>query len=118
MVCDRVAILVQGEVVMQGTLHELTAESHRYEIVVQGPAPDWANLKDGLRVQSAADGQTRLILPSAEPLDAQPIIDRLRRDQRIICSVRQVRETLEDLFMRAVTDPATGRERAIGAPRD
>jgi len=32
MVCDRVAILVQGRVVQQGTIDELTADKRRYEI--------------------------------------------------------------------------------------
>ncbi len=32
MVCDRVAILVQGRVVSQGTIDELTADKRRYEI--------------------------------------------------------------------------------------
>jgi hypothetical protein len=45
----------------------------------------------------------------------QPIIDRLRGEQRTITSIRPVRETLEDLFMRAVTDPRTGRILAPGA---
>jgi ABC-2 type transport system ATP-binding protein len=34
MVCDRVAILVQGKVSRQGTLDELTADQRRYEIEV------------------------------------------------------------------------------------
>ena len=41
--------------------------------------------------------------------------DRLRAEKRTIHAVRPVRETLEDLFMRAVTDPATGRAFAPGA---
>ena len=38
MVCDRVAILVQGRVAAQGTIDELTRDSRRYEIEV-GEAP-------------------------------------------------------------------------------
>jgi ABC-type multidrug transport system ATPase subunit len=115
MVCDRVAILVQGKVVMQGTLDELTTESRRYEITIEGPAPAWATGDEALRVQAGKDDRTTLISRGTEPATAQPIIDRLRQEQRTIVSVKPVRETLEDLFMRAVTDPATGRVLAPGA---
>jgi uncharacterized protein YlzI (FlbEa/FlbD family) len=37
MVCDRVAILVQGKVFSQGTIDELTRESRRYETEVAPP---------------------------------------------------------------------------------
>jgi ABC-2 type transport system ATP-binding protein len=115
MVCDRVAILVQGDVRMQGTLEELTRESRRYEVVIDGAAPAWATSRPDLRAEPQPGGQTRLALASAEPIDLQPVIDRLRHDHRVIIAVRPVRETLEDLFMRAVTDPETGRTLAPGA---
>jgi ABC-2 type transport system ATP-binding protein len=35
MVCDRVAIMVQGKVVSQGTINELTADQQRYEIELE-----------------------------------------------------------------------------------
>jgi len=115
MVCDRVAILVQGLVVQQGTLDELTAESRRYEIIIEGPPPEWAGEPESLRAESAGDDATRLIMMGTDVKAMQPIIDRLRGEQRTITSIRPVRETLEDLFMRAVTDPQTGRIMAPGA---
>jgi ABC-2 type transport system ATP-binding protein len=115
MVCDRVAILVQGSVVMQGTLDELTSDSRRYEIVIEGAAPDWVAAHTEMRAEACPQHQTKIVLRSNEPADAQPIIDRLRHDRRVICSVRPVRENLEDLFMRAVTDPETGKARLPGA---
>jgi ABC-2 type transport system ATP-binding protein len=114
MVCDRVAILVQGVVVQQGTIDDLTAESRRYEIAIEGDAPEWIEETENLRV-AASDGRCTLILKGSEPQAVQPIIDRLRGEQRTIISVRPVRETLEDLFMRAVTDPTTGLVLAPGA---
>jgi ABC-2 type transport system ATP-binding protein len=104
MVCDRVAILVQGRVVMQGRLDELTAESRRYEITIEGGAPDWAERDEAIRVETAPDGRSRLVMHGAEPVPVQPILDRLRADDRVICAVQPVRETLEDLFMRALDD--------------
>jgi ABC-2 type transport system ATP-binding protein len=117
-VCDRVAILAQGLVSMQGTLDELTAESRRYEIVIEGPPPDWAGADGRIRVEAAADRSTKILLRSSEPTEAQPIIDRLRQQQRTIVSIKPVRETLEDLFMRAVTDPETGKTRPLGTARN
>ena len=119
MVCDRVAILVQGEVAAQGTIEELTSESRRYEIEVGGPPPDWAE-SAGLRVSAASDagiGTTTLVLPSAEADAVQPVLDRLRADGRVIRVLRPVRESLEDLFMRYVHDPETGKAKAPGAIR-
>ena len=108
MMCDRVAILVQGKVVMQGTLDELTADSRRYEITIVGPAPAWAVADPALRVEAAADSGTTLIMHGAEPAPIQPLLDRLRKEDRVISAVKPVRETLEDLFLRAVKDPETG----------
>jgi ABC-2 type transport system ATP-binding protein len=115
MVCDRVAILVQGRVVMQGTLHDLTAESRRYEIEIDGDPPEWVSRSNDVRAETAGDGRTRMILRGTEPGPLQPIIDRLRKDGRVIQSIKPVRESLEDLFIRAVHDPQTGKARPIGA---
>jgi ABC-2 type transport system ATP-binding protein len=119
MVCDRVAILVQGDVAMQGTVDDLTRDSRRYEIVIEGTPPEWSKAGDSLRAEPIANTtQTKLVLRSSESADAQPIIDRLRQEQRTIVSVKPVRETLEDLFMRAVTDPRTGKVLLPGALKE
>ena len=115
MVCDRVAILVQGNVATQGTIEDLTAESQRYEIVIEGSAPQWTGEFDDLRAESGPDGQTLLVRRGSDPAQVQAVIDRLRSDGRTILSVKPVRESLEDLFMRAVTDPQTGKTLAPGA---
>ena len=118
MVCDRVAILVQGRVWAQGTIDDLTAESRRYEIVVEGELSPLAADASGvaatrLRVQ---DGRTRIVVAGADAASIQPLLDRLRRDGRTVVSMVPVRESLEDLFMRAVEDPNTGSSRRPGAP--
>lgn len=115
MVCDRVAILVQGSVSMQGTIDELTRDSRRYEIVIEGPLPAWAAGNESLHAEAGPDGHARLTLRSNVAADVQPLLDRLRHEQRVIISVRPVRENLEDLFMRAVTDPNTGKALPPGA---
>jgi hypothetical protein len=51
---------------------------------------------------------------------AQPLLDRLRGEGRVVATVQAVRESLEDLFMRAVRDPTTGlffKPGAAGGPK-
>jgi len=115
MVCDRVAILVQGKVSTQGTIDDLTADSQRYEIVIDGQEPAWVSEIDDLRAEARPSDQTVLILRSTDADRVQPIIDRLRSSQTTIHSIKPVRESLEDLFMRAVTDPDTGKAFQPGA---
>jgi len=117
MVCDRVAIMVQGQVAMQGTIEELTAASRRYEITILGSPPEWVAQTDSLKAEPLADGHFKVVLMSADANDAQPVLDRLRGSQSTIISMRPVRESLEDLFMRAVQDPATGKPLQVGAAR-
>ncbi|MSR29119.1 MAG: ABC transporter ATP-binding protein [Phycisphaerales bacterium] len=115
-VCSRVAIMVQGRVVSQGTIDELTASSRRYEIVIEGTVPLWCGTS--VAVQAMPPGSlltagisgagTRLVFLGLDAAAAQPILDRLRTEGRTVVAVQTVRESLEDLFMRAVTDPTTG----------
>ena len=114
-VCDRVAILVQGEVAAQGTIGELTRDSRRYEIRIEGPPPPWAS-EAGLR-SDFSEGETSLVIPQDDSGAAQTIIDRLRGESRVIVSMTPVRDSLEDLFMKFVKDPETGRDRLPGAAR-
>jgi len=114
MVCDRVAILVQGLVSSQGTLDDLTRDSQRYDVIIRGEPPPWAT---EAHPAPGRNGATRLTVHGAEPDAVQPLIDRLRAEGRTIIAITPVRESLEDLFMRAVTDPTTGEVLAPGAAR-
>jgi ABC-2 type transport system ATP-binding protein len=115
MVCDRVAILVQGQVAAQGTIDELTADSQRYEIRITGAAPTWAK-EAGLNTRDYPDSSdTLMVARTAEAEDVQGTLDRLRGEGRTIVSVQPVRESLEDLFMRYVKDPLTGKSFSPGA---
>jgi ABC-2 type transport system ATP-binding protein len=137
MVCDRVAILVQGLVAEQGTIDQLTLGQQRYEIEIALP-PDQAStrvrqcleqlltppalpgaehlgtLRDGTAVR--VEGTT-LRLETSEAAPVQPVLDALRSQGLTIVSVRPYRPSLEDLFMRAVTNPATGEALPPGAAR-
>lgn len=115
MVCDRVAIMLQGRVVAYGTIHELTAHSRRYEVSFSGP--DLSTLRAGeraLAVERVGD-RRRIVLPQASAEEVQPVIDELRRQGATILGVHDVRESLEEMFVRAVSDPTTGAAPPPGA---
>jgi ABC-2 type transport system ATP-binding protein len=139
MVCDRVAILVQGVVSAQGTMDDLTRESRRYEIETL-PAPgmpadivraaaeragavEWAPSATGWTARLASGEDLRLtgnslIAMTDEAERVQPFLDALRSRGVTIRAVRPVKASLEDLFMQAVTDPNTGQAYAPGASSD
>lgn len=135
MVSDRVAILVKGVVAQQGTIADLTAGQHTYELTVGENADATGLLQralpESIRQLALPENETGLarrvgfkgLLPSGETVELdhatlrigtedprliQPIIDRVRASGGVITSIRSVRPSLEDLFMQAVTDPATG----------
>ena len=114
--CSRVAILVQGTVVRQGSVESLTRDSCRYELTVQAVADQLQGI-DGASVERIEAGMSRLILKTREASDVQPVIDELRRRELSILEVAPTRDSLEELFMNSVTDPVTGKELQPGAGR-
>jgi len=115
LVCDRVAILVQGRVASQGTIHELTLDRQRYEIELADPSPA-IDVPGAMGI--VREGNI-VSIPTVDADRIQPVIDALRAKGCVIRSVRPVRPSLEDLFMQAVTDSATGQALPPGAaPRE
>lgn len=112
--CSRVAILLQGSVVRQGTVDSLTRESCRHEITVQ-ESPQRIGVIDGTSIAPASDGASRLTLNTMDPREVQPVIDQLRSRGLTILEVVQARDSLEDLFMDSVTDASTGQAPRPGA---
>jgi ABC-2 type transport system ATP-binding protein len=120
MVCDRVAILVQGTVRSQGTIDELTADQRYFELELDplgqlasaAALTETPGLLDGMRHETEG-GVLRVYTESAP--DVQPILDEARRRGGVVRTLRYVRPTLEDLFMQAVTDPTTGEALKPGA---
>jgi ABC-2 type transport system ATP-binding protein len=117
MVCDRVAILVQGVVASQGTIESLTKGQERYEIEADSignavvlpaalPTGESVFVKGSILTVATADAQR-----------VQPLIDSLRGQGAVIRSMKPMRPSLEDLFMQAVTDPSTGATLKPGASR-
>jgi ABC-2 type transport system ATP-binding protein len=141
MVCDRVAILVQGRVASQGTIDDLTRYRRYYEVEVALDA-NAAPLAQALPASMAGvlapveggDGvSARGALPGGEFIEVRglavrvgtddpavmaPVLDALRARGHVIRTLRLHRPSLEDLFMEAVTDPATRRTLRPGAARN
>ncbi len=132
MVCDRVAIMVQGQLWAQGTIDDLTAADRRYEIeIAEEASPSAERIIDAALAgvlapgrpaghalpggESVAIASNMLRIETTDPAVVQPVIDGLRRANIAIRSVRLIRPSLEDLFMKAVTDPVTGQAFAPGA---
>ncbi|MGD9791325.1 MAG: ATP-binding cassette domain-containing protein [Phycisphaerales bacterium] len=123
MVCDRVSILVQGRVVSHGTLDELTSGKRGFEVEVVGGAAR-ETLEASAKAAGvtweigASNGVARARLETTDLAVVQRVIDGVRREGVSIRTVREVRPTLEDLFIEAVSDPTTGRALGPGAKMD
>jgi ABC-2 type transport system ATP-binding protein len=145
-ICDRVAILLGGQVIRQGTVDELTAKSQRYEIEVHGgPTEDLraairAALSCELAIcppresspQAAGPPVESGRLPSGEvvelagatvriitsdPLRIQPVIDAFRGRGLVIHAVRPMRQSLEESFVQIVADAVPGGPAAARPPQ-
>jgi ABC-2 type transport system ATP-binding protein len=134
MICDRVAILVGGQVARQGRIEELNVDGQRYEIEVV-PAPGSlaavSQAVSGLLAAASDPVKAGGLMPdgtsvefteniirigSMDPAVIQKPLDALRSAGLLIRRVQAVRPSLEDLYMDAVIDPSTGQARsAAGA---
>jgi ABC-2 type transport system ATP-binding protein len=112
-VSDRVAIMLKGKVERSGSMSDLTHDSRKWCVTIQGEAPVWS--AEFGAVSSARDeGRSVIELKTDDLALVQGLIDRLRAQGIAIVGVRESRESLEDLFMRLVRD-VDGRTKAVGA---
>jgi ABC-2 type transport system ATP-binding protein len=115
MICDRVAILVNGLVASQGTLDELALGKAWYEVQLTADSNGRLSAllpqlqRHALPLKQAGD---TLQLDTTDAAAIQPVLDQLRTAGLVIRRVQQVRPSLEDLFMEAVR-VGTGGGRAI-----
>jgi ABC-2 type transport system ATP-binding protein len=112
-VCDRVAIMLKGRVEKQGSLAELTHESRRWRLTIEGVAPAWITERGALST-AAERGRAVIEFRTEDLAEVQLYIDRLRAEGATIVGLAETRESLEDLFMRLVRD-VDGRVAAVGA---
>ena len=117
MICDSVAIMDQGQLVRQGTIAELTEKTRHYEIRVEGAIPSelQSQLKrDGVDLSGKGD-LLSVYQGSAAPM--QPIIDALRASAVTIVEMREVRQSLEELFMESVQSKGAGAKQPPALPK-
>jgi ABC-2 type transport system ATP-binding protein len=112
MVCDRVAILVNGAVARQGAIDELAITRQFYAIEAANGAIDAALLdrvRAALRQGLAMEMIERTIqITTTDPNDVQPAVDVLRGAGVVIRRIAPVRPSLEDLFLDAVREQFQG----------
>ena len=140
-VCDRVAILVRGELARQGTIGELALDRTRYTMELE-PGGDEENaaadgvgpgaggeaggegggdvggamarpLSGGAKVVVGERGE--LIASTGDARQASELLDRARAAGRTVRSFRPVTPTLEDLFIEIVRERESQRASRPGA---
>ena len=134
-VCDRVAILVQGRVVKQGRMDDLQNEGSRQELTVRwGGADRSSGTSSGTSFGNGAaigkslpfrgmniaptmlpDGTHQYVFADLDAAAAQPALDVARAAGGEIISLIPMRQRLEELFMKIVVDPLTGKAPPPGA---
>lgn len=99
MICDRVAIILGGEIINQGYLGDLISEKVLYtEIIVGGvPATEFDHL--GESVSSSGD---RVLLKVYEEEKIDRVINLVQEKKGKIISLIPRTETLEDIFVNMV----------------
>ncbi|MHB8876194.1 MAG: ABC transporter ATP-binding protein [Myxococcaceae bacterium] len=106
-ICDRVAVLVGGKLVREGSVQQLvTREASLVEMSLS--AIDLASLRAlGHDVPYAQPLGDRLLIRVADP-DAQPLLKKVLEAGGRLTHLQSVRFSLEDLFFDAVEDAKSG----------
>lgn len=105
-VADQVAIMTRGKIVESGSVDQLTRQESRYEVRTLGPVP--LHLKGELEAQSMKVSGDLVSLVADDANGVQPLIDLLRREGAAIREIKEVRSSLEDVFMDAVQRQGKG----------
>lgn len=117
MVCDRVAILVEGLVARQGTLRELTEHTVEYRITVTG---DLGPIRDQFTTWGVTEENGCLVIKGRDALKVNEVIDSLRGRRLLIESVEPHRFSLEDVLVEAMGEKGSTKSgpvvaRAVGS---
>ena len=107
MVCDRVAILVNGMVARQGTLSELTEHTIEYRISVTGDA---SAVRGDIESVGATVSDGEITIAGHDSGKVNRVIDLLRSKNLQIESVEPHRFSLEDIFVETMEGTAIARE--------
>jgi ABC-2 type transport system ATP-binding protein len=99
MVCDRVAILVDGLVARQGTLQELTERTIDYRICFSGDA---VPLREKIEALGGTLDAHAITLPGHDLDKVNQVVDLLRANHLTLESVEPHRFSLEDVLVEAL----------------
>jgi ABC-2 type transport system ATP-binding protein len=99
-VADHVAILARGRVIRSGTVDQLTRASRRYELRTVGPVPP--ALRAGLEREGLEVAGDRVAMEANDASPVQPVIDLLRGAGVAIREIREVKDSLEEIFLKAM----------------
>jgi len=111
-ICDQLAVVVKGRVALEGTIDALTRGGATWSIAYRDATLEW----DGPEVADSG-GVCTLTFPGDQNAEVQTAIDRIRAGGGSIVEVAERRESLEDLFMRALTLAGTDDAASPGAVR-
>lgn len=114
MICDSVAIMNKGEIVRQGAITDLTEKSRRYVIRTQGNVP--AELLGKLKSDGADIEAETITIYQSDPAPIQPILDALRGAGVTIVEMRELRQSLEEMFMEVVANETIGGTQKNAGP--
>jgi len=100
MICDRVAIIVGGRIVKEGTLRDLVSERVLFtEVTISGLAPDaFRDLGESISAQG-----DRVLLKVYDESKVDEVLDLVHSRKGRLVSLNPRTETLEDIFVETVT---------------
>lgn len=99
-VADRVAILTKGMIIREGAVADLTRNESQYEILTQGEVP--ASVLGWCQQRSISFKNGKFLMMADSPLAMQPLIDQLRAALVVIREVKEVRSSLEEVFLQTI----------------
>lgn len=99
-VADQVAIMARGKIVREGAIEELTRKENRYEVRTLGPVP--LEMKSELESKGMNVAGDTVSLVADDANGVQPLIDALRKEGAAIREIKEVRSSLEEIFMESV----------------
>jgi ABC-2 type transport system ATP-binding protein len=109
LVCDHVAVLARGKLIVQGTIKELLHEKDSFWLGTTNDAAAAALLATLPAVEKVAAGEGELVV-TAPPERAAEITRALAEAGIYVTKLVPIRHTLESFFMEITgTDPTTGR---------
>jgi ABC-2 type transport system ATP-binding protein len=116
LLCDRVAILVKGQVRHEGPLSSLKASNPEYRLVLAA-SDDAARAAlavagDELEALAAPLGRSAWRLSVSDRSELNAALDRVRQSGIEIEEVQRVRPSLEDVFVQTISDALSEDSRA------